>query len=237
MSENADAGLRELERIIGHTFNDRGLLMTAVTHSSLTDDKENTYERMEFLGDAVVTLVVAQYLYGSEEGYTEGEMTEIKSKVVSRKALMHAGRRLRLDKFLKVDPGLANSSSVAGSLTSDAYESVVGAVFLDSDFDTAKELVLRTLGDELSRAEEEGNIAGFKSILQEKIQTQCKEKPEYRIVQITGPPHDHRFKASVSAGGSVRGEGWGRTKKEAEKNAAKEALDVMFPTGETDNRN
>lgn len=227
--EDNQVEMDELEKILDYKFTNRHLLLPAITHSSLVTEKKTTYDRMEFLGDAVVSLVVSEYLYRAENNYSEGEMTEIKSKVVSRQSMMYAGRRLRLDEFLRVDSGLANSKSVAGSLTSDAYEAVVGAIYLDSGLEPAREFVLRTLGKELSEAEVDSALSGFKSIFQELLQMHCNQKPEYHIVESAGPPHDRWFKAEVFAQGVVRGEGWGKTKKTAEKNAAREAIKAMFP--------
>lgn len=228
MQENK-TWLKKLEETIGYKFKDRNLLELAMTHCSLSADREATYERMEFLGDAVVGLVIAEHLYNSQNNYSEGEMTDIKSNVVSRTSLMYAGRRLNLDEFLQVDSGLANSSSLTGSLTSDAYEAIAGAVFLDSDFETARSFVVATLEKELVNAEEKSCFTGSKSKLQERLQAAGRDEPAYRIVEISGPAHNRRFKAEVYSNGVMAGEGWGRTKKDAEKKAAKEALEKLFP--------
>ncbi len=232
LSGNHGIRLEHLERRIGHSFNDRKLLEMAMTHRSLVTEVNATYERMEFLGDAVVGLVIAQYLYNSGKNYSEGEMTDIKSTVVSRRSMMYAGRRLELEDYLRVDVGLANSRSVSASLTSDAYEAVVGAIFLDADLDTARGFVLRTLGKELSEAENKEHVGGFKSKLQECLQASGEPEPRYRITEVAGPAHDRTFEAEVFAGGKVRGRGRGRTKKEAEKQAAEEAFFSLFPTKE-----
>ncbi len=227
--DTANKQLDLLENILEYNFTDRKLLKLALTHRSSTSGDEGTYERLEFLGDAVISLVVADYLYNSNKNYSEGEMTEIKSIVVSRKSLMYVGRRLKLEQFLKVDNGLANSYSVSASLTSDAYEAVVGAIYLDAGFDKAQDFILKTLDPELQSAEKKESLnAGSKSRLQEYVQSVGRKEPQYTISEVVGPAHDRTFKAKVVASDGIQGHGWGKTKKEAEKNAAKEALNIIF---------
>ncbi len=221
--------IERLQGIIGYEFSDKTLLEAAVTHCSVTADRDKTYERMEFLGDAVLGMLVAEYLYRSDNNYSEGEMTQIKSSVVSRKTLMYVGRELKLEEFLRVDNGLTKSASVSSSITSDAYEAIIGAIYLDSGIEAARAFMLRTITDELTDVEENKKTTGFKSLLQEKLQANGNPEPEYDITEVTGPAHDRRFKAEVTAMGKVCGSGWGRTKKDAEKAAAREAMAMLYP--------
>ena len=224
-----DPQLHELEQIIQYHFTDTSLLVKAMTHSSLTPAGFRSYERLEFLGDAVASLVVAQKLFEAPARHSEGEMTEIKSVAVSHRSMVRAGARLGLERFLRADRGLSQKQDYPPSLITDAYEAVIGAIFLDGGLEAARSFLLRTLGPELEAAEKREHTPNFKSIFQQLVQVDGRPPPQYRTTSQVGPEHDKRFQAEVCVDGEEKGSGWGRTKKDAQQKAAEQALDALYP--------
>lgn len=224
---NGNQELEELQSTIDYEFEDISLLRKAMTHSSLAPAGHRSYERLEFLGDAVAGLVIAEELFKSPAAYSEGEMTVMKSDTVNRRSMEQAGRRLELERYLRVDRGLAQQEYPA-SLITDAYEALVGAIFLDGGYQQAREFVLRTLQQELEAAEEKEHPPNYKSVLQEMLQAEGKEPPTYHTARKVGPAHNTRFQAEVRLDGVARGAGWGKTKKQAEQQAAREALEDLY---------
>ncbi len=220
------AGLQEA---LGYRFKDMSLLRKAMTHSSLKPAGYSSYERLEFLGDAVAGLIVAQRLFQWPERYSEGEMTEMKSAAVNRRSMARAGGRLKLESYLRTDPALEQSGRYPTSLIANAYEALIGAVFLDGGLEKAREVVVRTLEPELKAAERRAHNHNFKSLLQRLVQGDGHELPAYRTARAVGPQHDQRFQAVVRVGGAERGSGWGKTKKDAEQEAARQALGSLYP--------
>ncbi|MFW5922868.1 MAG: ribonuclease III [Planctomycetota bacterium] len=220
--------LDELQDSIGYEFDDISLLRKAITHSSLVPQGHHSYERLEFLGDAVSGLVIAEELFSEPAEYSEGEMTIIKSDTVNRHSMEKAGRRLELDQYLKVNDGLSDQK-YPGSLLTDAYEAVVGAVFLDGGYTTARDFVLRTLAPELEDAKIREHTPNYKSVIQELLQAQGQEPPTYHTARKVGPDHNVRFQAEIRVDGVPQGSGWGRKKKKAEQEAAREALRQLYP--------
>jgi len=223
------ADLQELQRRLHYSFRSPDLLALALTHASAGVSRTETNERLEFLGDAVVGAVVAEYVYRCWPGADEGRMTVARSDVVSRRALGERGRELGLGEFLHVDDGLNRQSDYPNSMVADAFEAVVGALFLDGGFDAAREFLLRVLEPSIAEARRNGSVQGYKSLLQECTQAESKGVPDYRILQATGPDHRRQFEAAVSIQGEDCGTGWGATKKAAECAAARQALEFRYP--------
>jgi ribonuclease-3 len=221
--------IEELQEVMGYRFCDASLLDKAVTHSSAKPAGGRSYERLEFLGDAVLGLVVAERLFGLSGRFDEGQMTQMKSAVVSRRSAAEAGHRLRLQHYLRADRGLAQAGEYPLSVLAAAYEALVGAIYLDGGFEKARDFVVRTLEPELKAAERRDHAPSFKSLLQEFVQAEGQEPPAYRVICKVGPPHDRLFVVVVSEGGVEKGFGWGKSKKEAEQHAAEEALSSMYP--------
>ena len=219
--------LEKLQETLDYEFEDISLVRKAITHSSLAPAGHRSYERLEFLGDAVAGLVIADELFQSPARYSEGEMTVMKSDTVNRRSMEAAGRRLELEEYLRVDRGLAQQEYPA-SLITDAYEALVGAIFLDGGYERARAFVLRTLGPELKAAEEREHPPNYKSVLQELLQGEGKEPPTYHTARKVGPAHNTRFQAEVRVGNVSQGAGWGKTKKQAEQQAAHEALQTLY---------
>lgn len=202
--------------------------MRALTHASAQTAAMPSNERLEFLGDAVLGMVVSDYLYRAYPDQSEGDMTVIKSTVVSRRVLARAGNERELPGFLLVDEGLQQRRRLPASMVANVFEALVGAIFLDGGMEHAAAFVMAVLADYIDRAEEDRHRASCKSILQEKTQADGKGIPEYDIVGYEGPDHRRRFQAVVRVAGEECGGGWGQTKKEAEQNAAHEALENCY---------
>jgi len=224
-----DDPLERFQQEVSYRFGDVGLLREALTHSSSRPGGHRTQERLEFLGDAVASLVVAHMLYESPGDLDEGDMTVMKSNTVSRRSMARAGSRLNLKGYLHVERGLARSKKYPPSVIADAYEALVGAVYLDGGFGAAREFILRTLGPELDAAKEHKHPPNYKSVLQQLVQAEGHDAPVYRTIRNVGPDHDKRFLAAVDIAGVESGSGWGKTKKDAEQQAAQAALDSPDP--------
>jgi ribonuclease-3 len=226
LSQDRLAHLAALEERLGVRFRDRSLLDLALRHGSFSHergrDPEKSYERLEFLGDAVLSIVVSDDLYRRHPDADEGGLAKQRARIVNEAALASVARRLNLGQYLLLGRGEEKGGGrQRASMLADAVESVIGAVYIDSGYGVVHHLVTRwlgELGDVLERAGED-----FKSQLQERLQRR-RQMPRYRIAQEDGPDHARRFSAIVEAGGKPIGEGHGNSKKEAEQAAASDAL-------------
>lgn len=221
--------LEELQERLGRRFADPSLLGLALTHASVRGRGGRSNERLEFLGDAVLALVVSRYLFALHPPLSEGQMTKVKSPVVSRRTLAEVGNALGLAQFLHVDDGLKKHTRYPASMVAGAYEAVVGALFLDGGLEAAREFVLRTLGPELERVQARRHTPNYKAMLQERLQAESRETPAYVLSRWEGPDHQRRYHTTVHVAGRECGSGCGRTKKEAEQDAARSALQRLYP--------
>jgi ribonuclease III len=230
--------LDELEKVLAYSFNDRSLLTRAVTHRSWAHEQvapgnEEEARRLhneafEFVGDSVLGLIVADYLFQSYPDVTEGELSRMKHRLVSAHTLAKASERLTIGQFLRVGRGEEKSGGRRKrALLADAFEALLAAVFLDGGLTAATDFVHHGLGDELERVDPEtAAAADFKTLLQERLQAEHQTVPQYNVVEAAGPPHRRIFHVELSwDGGSVRAEG--RTIKAAEKVAARLALEQL----------
>jgi len=221
--------LAVLERILDHRFRDRNLLIASLVHRSYyagTDANTalQSNERMEFLGDSVLSLVVNDYLYQHYPDKTEGELTKMKSVVVSKAVLAHLAKKIDLGSFVLVSDNAQKAGvSTMHSVLSDTLEAVFGAVFIDGGFEAARHTILKVLPDNLGDVIYQADAINYKSLLQEYIQALHKVPPRYRVHSTTGPDHDKQFAVEVVVKGNILGQGSGKTKKHAEQEAAREA--------------
>jgi ribonuclease-3 len=216
------------ERIVRHEFSDRRLLRSALTHPSAVEARDPSlfYERLEFLGDSVVGLFIAEEAYRRYPDLAEGGLTRIKVSVVAGSVLSEVARNLGLTEALIVGASEAGTGSRGlSSALENTYEALTAALYLDGGIETARGWVLRTLGPLIS-ADAAQTPENPKSVLQELLQSHG-ESPSYVIEQESGPPHNREFVAVVEVDGQVRGRGRGRTKKEAEAAAAHDALAAL----------
>jgi ribonuclease-3 len=217
--------MEEIERRIGYEFRDKNLLDSALTHSSVGEGRKKVTnnERLEFLGDSVLSLIIAQELYLKEPQLDEGDMTLIRALVVETNALADAMRKIALENFFKVGKHLSKNG-LPPRILAGFFEAILGAVYLDGGFASAQEFLKRHLSDRLSDALLRSVRKDYKSLLQEWAQRNLFPNPTYKTLAEEGPQHSKTFKVSVELNGRLLGIGSGRSKKEAEQSAAKEAL-------------
>ena len=226
------ADLAALQQTLGVSFNDLALLEQALVHSSYINENPDfapaSNERLEFLGDAVLGLVVAEKLYQDFLHSDEGEMTRLRAALVSRDTLAHMARAISLGDYLylgrgeEVSGGRRKLANLAGAL-----EAVIAAVFLDQGPATTRDFIIRLLDTELQKVASQGAGVDYKSQLQEVIQAREQQTPAYHVVEATGPDHDKRFTVEVRLGDTVLGRGSGTSKKVAETEAARLALEQL----------
>ena len=218
--------LRELEQKIGYKFRDFSLLERAMMHSSYTNErhlpKYQCNERLEFLGDAVLELVSSEFLFKGSPKMPEGELTKTRASMVCEPSLALCARDIDLGSYLLLGKGEeATGGRMRDSVTSDAMEALIGAVYLDGGFTNAKEFIYRFV---LTDLEDKKLFYDSKTILQEMVQAEKAGEIAYRVVKTEGPDHSKSFYVEVLIGDCVYGEGKGRTKKAAEQQAAYHAI-------------
>ena len=227
--------LAELERKLGYSFKDKGLLKRALIHRSFAFEKETgeNYEVLEFLGDAVIGLIVSEELIKRFPEKSEGELSQIRSFLVSEPSLSELAKTIDLGKFLYLGRGEKRSGgSKKSSLLCDVFEAVFGALYLDAGFEKAKEIFReKFLGKLWEILENAVTYKDFKSYLQEITQKEFKELPSYTLVEAEGPEHEKTFKVECRVR-DFRTVGTGRSKKAAEQEAAKEMLKLLGVIGD-----
>jgi len=223
-----DGQLEELQEVLGYRFSDAELLRTALTHRSHsyeTGVAGVSYERLEFLGDALLGFLVADWLYRQDAEAAEGSLSRRRQLVVRTATLAALARRLAIGEAIRLGRGEERTGGRdKASLLADAFEAVLGAVYLDGGIRPARAFVRRHLGAELQRAGAVADAADdYKTRLQEEVQARLQRTPSYRIVSTAGPHHALRFEVEVLIGGRVLGRGAGSSRKRAEQQAARRA--------------
>ena len=212
------------EARLGYVFRDKGLLRAALTHASGAEHRLASNERLEFLGDAVLGLVVCDVLYRNYPSFLEGELTRVKSSVVSRLTCAKLSTLLGLDEFLILGKGMASTGAVPQSLMADVFESLIAAMYLDGGDEVARDFLARHLADEIAAAVALAHSDNAKSLLQQIAQKRFGATPSYQLLDEKGPDHSKCFKMGARAGSREFAPAWGRNKKEAEQRAACNAL-------------
>jgi ribonuclease-3 len=215
------------QEAIGYRFREPFWLQKALTHSSNRSDLGLSNERMEFLGDAILGMVISEYLFHKYQDQTEGELTATKSIVVSQRSLAAHSRGLGLDKFLSVGRGMSEARRLPSSVVANVFEALVAAIFLDRGLEPAREFVLRNLEPEIEEAERTKEEKNCKSQLQQMAQRELAATPTYRVIEEAGPDHAKSFRVVTVINDVEYGTGWGRNKKEAEQRSAKESLALL----------
>ena len=221
--KNSDT-MQQIEQALGYVFHDKTLLEEGFTHSSAADDRLSSNERLEFLGDAVLGLVICDALFTRFETYLEGDLTKLKSSLVSRSTCAKITRTLNLRKFLRVGKGMSRSRDLPMSIEAGLLEAVIGAIYQDGGFDIAKDFVLRSFADLLDRIEVKGPNGNYKSLLQQYAQEHHGVTPDYVLLDEKGPDHNKCFECEVLLQDRCFSSAWGVTKKESEQRAAYNAL-------------
>ncbi len=221
----------DLEKKIGYTFRDPRLLETALTHSSYANEKHEgdceSYERLEFLGDSILGFTTAEFLYAHEPALPEGSMTRLRAELVCESSLHKVALALDLGRYMRLGKGEERSGGrERPSILADMVEAIIAAMYLDAGLEQAKSFIMsRVLKD--AEISEEHRSQDYKTVLQELVQRKADQHIAYELIGESGPDHNKRFTFRVSVNGVSSGEGTGRTKKEAEQMAAKQALETL----------
>lgn len=222
--ENLAELLERCEQRIGYRFKDKLLLQAALTHASGADHRLASNERLEFLGDAILGFVVCEQLFHRHPKYLEGDLTKIKSVVVSRQTCAKVSRALGMQDCLIVGKGMAAAPSVPPSLLADVFESLIAAIYLDGGRDDVTEFIIRHISPEMESAAAGDGGGNYKSVLQQLAQREYGNTPVYQLIDEKGPDHSKCFKMTAQVGTHRYPPAWGRNKKEAEQRAANNAL-------------
>lgn len=222
--------MTELEKLIDYKFKNKDLITTALTHSSYANelhDGTKYNERLEFLGDSVLSIVVSEYIYLNCPQLPEGELTKLRASLVCEKSLCVYARQIKLGTFMRLSRGEKRTGGGdRPSILADAFEAVIAAIYLDGGMEAAKRFVLRFVVPDIKSSKPK-KFKDYKTSLQEIIQKNPEERLEYVLVKESGPDHDKHFVVEVHLNSNVIGKGGGRSKKEAEQQAAREALELM----------
>ena len=221
--------------LLNYRFRDADVLREALTHSSCADSRLDSNERMEFLGDAVLGFIVVEHLWRTFPHLLEGELTKIKSVVVSRRSCAEASERLGLTTLLNMGKGMANRHTLPASIAAGVFESLVAAIYLDGGMEAARSFVLEHLGEAIHAAEASTHQHNFKSALQQHAQRHFSDNATYILLGHLGPDHAKQFQVCVELDGRRFPPAWAHSKKEAEQLAALaalEALQVAHPDGD-----
>ena len=222
--------MKELEEKLGYHFQDQSYLKTALTHSSYANETKapgGSNERLEFLGDSILGLVVADYLFKHFPDLPEGDLIKKRAALVCEKACCGFSTQLNVGKYLLLSHGEQNSGGrTRSSILADAFESIIAAIYMDGGMEEARKFILRFVLPLMQSAKPKA-FKDYKTALQEIIQQNPEEHLEYALTGESGPDHDKHFTVEVHLNSNVIGKGGGRSKKEAEQQAAREALELM----------
>lgn len=215
------------EKVLGHKFKNPDLLKEGLTHASMADNRLDSNERMEFLGDAVLDLVICEALYVRFPQYNEGDLTKIKSAVVSRRTCAEVANETGLSELLVIGKGISSKSQMPSSLAAAVYESIVAAIYLDGGFEVAKKYVLRTMVPKVDEIVSNSHLNNYKAVLQQHAQKVLGHTPIYELLDEKGPDHSKCFEVGVTIGHRRFESAWGPNKKMAEQKAALMALEEL----------
>lgn len=222
--------MKELEKKIGYTYKKISYLENALTHSSYANESKNglkSNERLEFLGDAVLSIVVSDYIYRNCPRLPEGELSKLRAALVCEKSLCRFSKELGVGKYLKLSNGEKNlNGQERPSILADAFEAIIASIYLDGGIEEARRFILSFVEPEIKNPKPRA-FKDYKTTLQEIIQKNPEEHLEYVLIGEEGPDHNKRFFVEVHLNSNVIGKGGGRSKKEAEQQAAREALELM----------
>lgn len=216
--------VEKANEVLGYRFKDAALLREAVTHASVADDRLQSNERMEFLGDAILGFVVCEYLYNAYPELLEGDLTKIKSAVVSRRVCAKISQANNMAELLNLGKGMAGRTGLPSSVAAAVLESLIAAIYLDGGLNEAKDFILRHMVPFIQEAAESAHQQNFKSVLQQYAQKHLPSNPTYVLLDEKGPDHAKCFEVCVEVEGRRSQSAWANSKKEAEQDAALNAL-------------
>ena len=216
-----------LEDNLGYKFKDKGLLKKALTHTSYAyENKVESNEKLEFLGDSILEFITSEYIYNTYTNLKEGEMTKVRATVVCGENLCKVAKSHNISEFLY----LGKSEIISGgknrtAILEDSVEAIIAAIYLDGGIEQVKKFIVDNLKEEIEEATKHVGIKDYKTVLQERLQENGDVKIEYEIIKETGPDHDKSFVAQVKLNGKILAQGEGKSKKQAQMQAAKKALE------------
>lgn len=226
-NEDAIFSLAGCERILGYEFSNQELLENCLTHASIAKTRLDSNERLEFLGDSILGVIVCEYLFQEFPEYSEGELTRIKSAVVSRNCCARMVIDLELEPFIRLGRGFDNVRELPESILAGVFESLIAGLYLDGGLDVVREFLTRVLKNEVYKVAERDHQRNYKSLLQQISQKEYGETPVYTLLDEKGPDHSKCFKVSARIGDQKYQPAWGSNKKEAEQRAATNAFYQM----------
>ncbi len=222
--DSSNTEFKKFQKIIGYNFNNPSLLIAALTHTSREplNTKGSPFERMEFLGDSILGLIVSEELFLEYPEYSEGELSKLKSKIVSRKMLALVSSKLKLKNFIIFNTDSAGKGGL-NSVLSNTMESLICAIYLDGNLETARKFIKQFILKDYSKHLKKGHLTDYKSKLQEYTQAEFQATPDYHIQKAEGPEHEKMFTIQVTIKDEIFGVGKGPSKKAAQQDAAKHA--------------
>jgi len=221
--EELDA-ISRCEQNLGYVFKNKRFLFEAITHASVANTRLTSYERLEFLGDSILGFTVCEFLFQHFPEWLEGDLTKIKSNVVSRQSCAEIGKSLKIDDWLVVGKGVGTLGKVPKSLLANAFESIVAAIYLDGGLESVKMFLMPFIEQQVSAAVAGGLEINYKSELQQYAQKRFGLPPNYKLLNDRGPDHDKWFQVAAQIDKRSFDAAWGKNKKEAEQRAAANAL-------------
>lgn len=223
--------LKSLEKLIDHKINNQGYFIQALVHRSFLEQNSEfdlSNERLEFLGDSVLNLVIGEYLFSKYPEEEEGFLTKVRAKIVNRKTLGEAGERLKLGDYLLLGKNITRGTVYSSkSILSDTFEALIGAVYLDAGLESCKQFLIKSLIEPIMLEGEHLIDENYKSQLLEFAQANKMDIPYYEVIEEEGPQHNRIFTVKVSVGKQTYGIGKGKSKKNAEQNAAQQAMEKL----------
>ena len=221
--------IEELEKEINYTFKNKEILKTAFTHTSYANEKNvESNEKLEFLGDSILEFISSKYLYLHYKNLDEGEMTKVRATVVCEKSLHKVAKKHNFGEFLLLGKSeIINMGKNRPAILADSVEALIAGMYLDGGLEVAEKFIIENLKDEIEFATKHVGTKDYKTVLQEKLQQEGEVKIEYTIINETGPDHNKSFEAQVAVNNQVLASGKGKSKKEAEMQAAKKALENL----------
>jgi ribonuclease-3 len=219
--------LQRCEDVLRYQFRDPTYLREALTHASGANHRLVSNERLEFLGDAILGAIVCELLFRKFPDYLEGDLTRVKSVVVSRRTCAKISQALGLEEFLVMGKGMGSQEETPSSVLADVFESLVGAIYLDGGMDAAQRFILQHIEAEVEATVDGQGGVNYKSQLQQMAQRQFNETPTYPLLDEKGPDHSKCFKIAAQIGRQLFPPAWGRNKKDAEQRAAMNALSQL----------
>ena len=221
--------LEKLEKSIGYTFKNKNLLKTALTHKSYANEnKKESNEKLEFLGDSILEFISSKYLFNNYKKLNEGEMTKVRAGVVCEESLYKIALKHNFSDFLYLGKSeSSNNANLSKAILADSVEALIAAIYLDSNLDIAEKFIINNLEDAIKLASKNVGIKDYKTVLQEKLQINGNVNIKYSVLKESGPDHNKLFESKVECNGKLLGRGQGKTKKASEMMAAKDALEKL----------